>query len=48
MTTVSSNRTVAKQIEGVVEKYGEGAVGPMIWLREPARSLLGKEKERRK
>ena len=48
MTTVSSNRTVAKQIEGVVEKDGEGAVGPEIWLREPARSLLGKEKERRK
>lgn len=48
MTTVSSNRTVAKQVEGIVEKYGQGAVGPEIWLREPARSLLGKEKERRK
>ena len=48
MTTVSSNRTVAKQIESIVEKYGQGAVGPEIWLREPARSLLGKEKERRK
>ena len=48
MTTVSSNRTVAKQIEGAVEKDGKGAVGPGIWLREPARSLLGKEKERRK
>lgn len=48
MTTVSSNRTVAKQIEGIVEKDGAGAVGPEIWLREPARSLLGKEKERRK
>lgn len=47
MTTVSSNRTVAKQIEGIVEKNGQGAVGPDIWLREPARSLLGKEKERR-
>ena len=48
MTTVSSNRTVAKQVESTVEKYGQGAVGPEIWLREPARSLLGKEKERRK
>lgn len=48
MTTVSSNRTVAKQIEGIVEKDGQGSVGPEIWLREPARSLLGKEKERRK
>ena len=48
MTTVSSNRTVAKQVEGIVEKDGQGAVGPEIWLREPARSLLGKEKERRK
>lgn len=48
VTTVSSNRTVAKQIEGIVEKEGSGAVGPDIWLREPARSLLGKEKERRK
>ena len=48
ITTVSSNRTVAKQVESVVEKDGQGAVGPEIWLREPARSLLGKEKERRK
>lgn len=48
MTTVSSNRTVAKQVERIVETDGQGAVGPEIWLREPARSLLGKEKERRK
>ena len=48
MTTVSSNQTVAKQVESIVEKDGRGAVGPEIWLREPARSLLGKEKERRK
>ena len=48
MTTVSSNRTIAKQIESIIEKDGQGAVGPEIWLREPARSLLGKEKERRK
>ena len=48
ITTVSSNRTVSKQIEAIVEKDGQGATGPEIWLREPARSLLGKEKERRK
>lgn len=47
-TTISSNRAVAKWIESTVEKAGNGAVGPEIWLREPARSLLGKEKERRK
>lgn len=44
MTTVSSNWTVARQVEGIVEKYCQGAVGPEIWLREPATSLLGKEK----
>lgn len=48
VTTVSSNRTVAKQVEVIVEKDSQSAVGPEIWLREPARSLLGKEKERRK
>ena len=47
-TTVSSNRTVAKAIENTIEKRGLGEKGPEIWLREPARSLLGKEKERRK
>ena len=47
-TTVSSNRTVAKAIENTVEKNDQGEKGPQVWLREPARSLLGKEKERRK
>ncbi|KAG8530426.1 uncharacterized protein KY384_004928 [Bacidia gigantensis] len=47
-TTVSSNRTVAKAIENTIEKNGKCDKGPEIWLREPARSLLGKEKERRK
>ena len=46
-TTVSSNRTVAKLIEGVVENEGEeGDVGPMVWLCATARSLVGKEKRR--
>ena len=47
-TTVSSNRTVTKAIESTMEKKGQGDKGPKVWLREPARSLLGKEKERRK
>ena len=47
-TTVSSNRTVTKAIESTIEKQGNGEKGPEIWLREPARSLLGKEKQRRK
>ena len=48
-TTISSNRTVAKTVEGIIEKHGkEEDGGPVIWLSEPARSLLGKEKERRK
>ncbi|KAL9098410.1 MAG: hypothetical protein Q9163_005921 [Psora crenata] len=47
-TTVSSNRTVTKAIETMIEKDGKGEKGPEIWLSEPARSLLGKEKERRK
>ena len=47
-TTVSSNRTVAKAIESTIEKHDQGEKGPEIWLREPARSLLGKERERRK
>ena len=48
ITTVSSNRGVAKQIESTIEKDDQGAMGPEIWIREPARSLVGKEKERRK
>ena len=46
-TTVSSNRTVAKLVEAVVENEGEeGDVGPMVWLCATARSLVGKEKRR--
>ena len=48
-TTISSNRTVAKTVEGIIEKHGkEEDGGPVVWLSEPARSLLGKEKERRR
>lgn len=43
-TTVSSNKTVAKSIEAIVEMAGQ--VGPDVWLSPTARSLLGKEKEK--
>lgn len=53
MTTVSSNRTVAKVIEGIIgeeneRRGGEDIIqGPEIWLCSTARSLVGKEKGRR-
>ena len=47
-STVSSNRTVVKAIERLVDKEAPGEMGPEVWVREPARSLVGKEKERRK
>lgn len=49
-TTVSSNRTVAKVVEGVVEAEQEDdgeVAGPGVWLCATARSLVGKEKGRR-
>ena len=47
-TTVSSNRTVARTIEGIIEAEGEdGDVGPSVWLCGTARSLVGKEKGRK-
>jgi hypothetical protein len=49
MTTISSNRTVAKEIEGTIETHrlAEDEAGPDIWLCPTARSLVGKEKTRR-
>jgi hypothetical protein len=48
-TTISSNRTVAKEIEGTIESHrlAEDDAGPDIWLCPTARSLVGKEKTRR-
>lgn len=47
-TTISSNRTVAKVIEGIVEaRGGDDDEGPKMWLCATARSLVGKEKARR-
>lgn len=49
MTTISSNRTVAKEVESLVEngRTCESDKGPDIWLCPTARSLVGKEKTRR-
>lgn len=50
IVTVSSNRTVAKQVEAVVEANRDGddeLVGPDVWLCDTARSLIGKEKNRK-
>lgn len=48
LSTVTSNRAAVKWIESMIENEGTDAVGPSVWLREPARSLLGKEMERKK
>jgi hypothetical protein len=49
ITTISSNRTVAKEIEGTIETHRleDDEAGPDIWLCPTARSLVGKEKTRR-
>ena len=47
ITTVSSNRTVAKAIETVILEDGGGVVGPDVWVCETARSLIGKDNGRR-
>ncbi|KAF4636789.1 hypothetical protein G7Y89_g1289 [Cudoniella acicularis] len=48
-TTVSSNRTVAKEFEATIEenRVEEETGGPDIWLCSTTRSLVGKEKQRR-
>lgn len=47
LSTLTSNRTVAKQIEEIVEGEEGEQVGPKVWLCSTARSLVGKEKGRR-
>jgi hypothetical protein len=46
MTTITSNRTVVKQLEAELEQYIDLADGvwPKIWLCPTARSLVGREK----
>ncbi|PGH19420.1 hypothetical protein AJ80_03920 [Polytolypa hystricis UAMH7299] len=50
VTTISSNRMVAKQIETLIEdnRFGDDDLaGPPVWLCDTARSLVGKENKRR-
>lgn len=50
IVTVTSNRTVVKQIENIIEENrgGDDALqGPQVWVCDTARSLVGKEKNRR-
>lgn len=50
MVTVSSNRTVVRQIEVTVEKNRgdlEDLEGPPVWVCDTPRSLIGKEKDRK-
>ncbi|KAL4920432.1 hypothetical protein BDW62DRAFT_5580 [Aspergillus aurantiobrunneus] len=47
--TITSNRTVVKQIESMIEmqRDDENLKGPVIWVCDTARSLIGKEKGRK-
>ncbi|MCJ1266431.1 hypothetical protein MMC22_006316 [Lobaria immixta] len=48
ISTVSSNRAVAKVVEDIIADKGEGKViGPEVWLCATARSLVGKERQRK-
>ncbi|KAL2011515.1 hypothetical protein VTN00DRAFT_4233 [Thermoascus crustaceus] len=50
MVTISSNRTVVRQIEHTIEENRNGdeeLEGPLVWVCDTARSLVGKEKNRR-
>ncbi|KAJ5678036.1 uncharacterized protein N7477_003669 [Penicillium maclennaniae] len=50
MTTISSNRTIDKQIEATIENSRRGeddSEGPFVWICDTARSLVGKDKDRK-
>ncbi|CZS99365.1 hypothetical protein WAI453_008202 [Rhynchosporium graminicola] len=49
LTTVSSNGSVAKGMENIIEMHREDetTLGPDVWLSQSSRSLVGKEKHRR-
>ncbi|KAJ6139684.1 hypothetical protein N7471_006170 [Penicillium samsonianum] len=50
LTTISSNRTIDKQIEATVEDNRKGddcLEGPDVWICDTARSLVGKDKDRK-
>lgn len=44
--TISSNKTAVKQIESIIEEHRDGdesLEGPLVWLCDTPRSLIGKE-----
>ncbi|OJD17894.1 hypothetical protein AJ78_02066 [Emergomyces pasteurianus Ep9510] len=50
LMTISSNRTVAKQIEVLIEENRNGdddLAGPLVWVCDTARSLVGKDSNRK-
>ncbi|CAG8008750.1 unnamed protein product [Penicillium nalgiovense] len=50
LTTISSNRTIDKQIEATIEENRKGddsLEGPDVWICDTARSLVGKDKDRK-
>ncbi|KAJ5690201.1 hypothetical protein N7462_004593 [Penicillium macrosclerotiorum] len=50
MMTISSNRTIDKQIETMIEKSRNGdehLEGPNVWICDTARSLAGKDRDRK-
>ncbi|EER38864.1 conserved hypothetical protein [Histoplasma capsulatum H143] len=50
LMTISSNRTVAKQIEVLVEENrdeDDELSGPLVWICDTARSLVGKDSNRK-
>ena len=50
VTTISSNRTIDKQIETTIERCRNGddnLEGPEVWICDTARSLVGKDKDRK-
>lgn len=50
LMTISSNRTIDKQIEATVEKNrkdNDDLEGPLVWICDTARSLVGKDKHRK-
>lgn len=50
LMTISSNRTAVRQIEDMIEKHRNGdddLDGPQVWVCDTARSLIGKERDRK-
>ena len=48
VTTITSNRSVVKQIEAILDEHAkEETDWPKIWLSPTSRSLVGKEKGRK-